>query len=267
MQRLKHDMQRVTSVPGFNTSAAGVNDLIDILNQYKKELEDDAANDYTEAHIHKIRLVTGKRNQYVLKLKQAEDEYHARKEQARRRASSMDFTVGRNSTNLVDYSHGRHHMPSYRRHDSSDEENYSMDGTNGDGNRAGPSNPDRGNRTGPSSSDRVRMRAGRNRVTKTRRYRPGQKALEEIRKYQESEDLLIPKAPFARLVREIMQTSTPFSSDLRIRSDAINALQEASEALLVQMFDGSSLISAHSKRATLTTTDVQLYRRLCLPNL
>ncbi|CAA80154.1 Histone H3-like centromeric protein cpar-1 [Caenorhabditis elegans] len=240
MQRLQHDTQRVTSVPGFNTSATGYADLIALLDQYKNDLEAVGFNDL---------------------------------EQARRRAPSVDITVGSNSTNLVDYSHGRHDMPSHRRHDSSDEEITAANSHHqspinvGNRNDTDGTNGRNGSRAGSSSSDRVRMIAGRNRISKTRRYRPGQKALEEIRKYQESEDLLIPKAPFARLVREIMQTSTPFSSDLRIRSDAINALQEASEALLVQMFDGSSLISAHSKRATLTTTDVQLYRRLCLPNL
>ena len=37
-----------------------------------------------------------------------------------------------------------------------------------------------------------------------RRWRPGTVALREIRKYQKSSDLLIPKAPFARVVRELM---------------------------------------------------------------
>lgn len=36
--------------------------------------------------------------------------------------------------------------------------------------------------------------------TKKKRYRPGVKALQEIRKYQNSTELLIRKLPFARLV-------------------------------------------------------------------
>lgn len=36
---------------------------------------------------------------------------------------------------------------------------------------------------------------------KRKRYRPGMKALSEIRKYQNSTELLIRKLPFARLVR------------------------------------------------------------------
>ena len=35
-----------------------------------------------------------------------------------------------------------------------------------------------------------------------RRYRPGERALREIRFYQRNTDLLIRKLPFARLVRE-----------------------------------------------------------------
>ena len=42
-------------------------------------------------------------------------------------------------------------------------------------------------------------------VRKPHRYRPGIVALREIRRYQKSTDLLIRKAPFQRLVREIGQ--------------------------------------------------------------
>ena len=54
-----------------------------------------------------------------------------------------------------------------------------------------------------------------------RRYRPGTVALKEIRKYQNSTELLIRKAPFERLVREI---ATPLTGDIRFQSTAILAL-------------------------------------------
>lgn len=41
---------------------------------------------------------------------------------------------------------------------------------------------------------------------KTRRFRPGTKALKEIRKFQKSTDLLIRKLPFARLVLPATKT-------------------------------------------------------------
>ena len=65
-------------------------------------------------------------------------------------------------------------------------------------------------------------------------YRPGTVALREIRKYQKTTDLLIRKLPFQRLVREIAQES---KADLRFQSAAIGALQEASEAYLVSLFE------------------------------
>ncbi|PIC38919.1 hypothetical protein B9Z55_010777 [Caenorhabditis nigoni] len=120
-----------------------------------------------------------------------------------------------------------------------------------------------------SQPSQVRMRSGKSRVTKThnRKFRPGQKALAEIRKYQKSTDMLIQKAPFARLVHEIVREQTNQSKDYRIRADALMALQEAAEAFMVEMFEGSVLICNHAKRVTLMPTDIQLYRRLCLRNL
>ena len=114
----------------------------------------------------------------------------------------------------------------------------------------------------------MRVRPGKSRVTKSknRKWRPGQKALLEIRKYQKSTDMLIQKAPFARLVQEILRETTNESHDYRIRADALMALQEGAEAFMVEMFEGSVLISNHAKRVTLMPTDVQLYRRLCLRN-
>lgn len=47
--------------------------------------------------------------------------------------------------------------------------------------------------------------AATGRVKKAHRYRPGTVALREIRRYQKSTELLIPKASFARLVKEVIQ--------------------------------------------------------------
>ena len=41
---------------------------------------------------------------------------------------------------------------------------------------------------------------------KKKRYRPGALALAEIRKYQKSTESLIPKLPFRRLVKELVQS-------------------------------------------------------------
>lgn len=56
----------------------------------------------------------------------------------------------------------------------------------------------------------------------------------EIRLYQRSTELLIRRAPFQRLVREIAQSvAAGRLADLRFRADAIVALQEATEAFIV----------------------------------
>ncbi|KAF1772182.1 Histone-fold [Phytophthora cactorum] len=96
-------------------------------------------------------------------------------------------------------------------------------------------------------------------VKKPHRYRPGTVALREIRKYQKSTDLLIRKLPFQRLVREIAQD---YKTDLRFQSTAILALQEASEAYLVGLFEDTNLCAIHAKRVTIMPKDIQLARRI-----
>jgi len=96
-----------------------------------------------------------------------------------------------------------------------------------------------------------------------RRYRPGTVALREIRKYQKSTDLLIRKAPFARLVREIMQD---FKPDIRIRPDALLAFQEAAEHYLVSLLEGANIAAIHAKRITIQPKDMQLVIRLRWPH-
>ena len=85
-------------------------------------------------------------------------------------------------------------------------------------------------------------------VKKPHRYRPGTVALREIRRYQKSTELLIRKLPFQRLVREIAQD---FKTDLRFQSSAVVALQEASEAYLVGLFEDTNLCAIHAKRVTM----------------
>jgi histone H3 len=96
-------------------------------------------------------------------------------------------------------------------------------------------------------------------VKKPHRYRPGTVALREIRKFQKSTELLIRKLPFQRLVREI---ATDYKSDLRFQSQAVLALQEASEAYLVGLFEDTNLCAIHAKRVTIMPKDIQLARRI-----
>ena len=94
---------------------------------------------------------------------------------------------------------------------------------------------------------------------KPHRYRPGTVALREIRSYQKSTELLIRKLPFQRLVLEIAQD---FKTDLRFQSSAVMALQEASEAYLVGLFEDANLCAIHAKRVTIMPKDIQLAHRI-----
>jgi len=93
----------------------------------------------------------------------------------------------------------------------------------------------------------------------------GVKVLKEIRKYQAKGDLLIPKLPFQRLVKEVTQkiaAGSPVKVDYRYRPDALLALQEAAEIYLVGLFEDVNLLAVHAKRVTIMPKDVHLARRI-----
>jgi len=94
-----------------------------------------------------------------------------------------------------------------------------------------------------------------------RRYRPGTRALMEIRKYQKKTDLLIRRLPFQRVVREISD-SMAIIDGLRWQSNAMSALQEAAEAYLVTIFEHANICAIHAKRVTIMTQDMGLALRI-----
>ena len=112
----------------------------------------------------------------------------------------------------------------------------------------------------PGQAEGVDPRTGQQRTqSKPHRWRPGTVALRAIRKYQKSTELLIRKLPFQRLLREVAQD---FKTDLRFQSHAVLALQEASEAYLVGLFEDTNLVAIHAKRVTIMPKDIQLARRI-----
>ncbi|MCJ1227078.1 centromeric DNA-binding histone H3-like protein cse4 [Toensbergia leucococca] len=101
------------------------------------------------------------------------------------------------------------------------------------------------------------------RPRKPHRYHPGTLALREIRRYQRTTDLLLLKLPFSRLVREIALSLVPVGGEsLRWQSQAIQALQESTEAFLVHLFEDTNLCAIHAKRVTIMQKDIQLARRI-----
>uniref|UniRef100_A0A7S2UTN4 Core Histone H2A/H2B/H3 domain-containing protein n=1 Tax=Fibrocapsa japonica TaxID=94617 RepID=A0A7S2UTN4_9STRA len=96
-------------------------------------------------------------------------------------------------------------------------------------------------------------------VKKTRRFRPGTVALREIRRYQKSTELLLRKEPFQRLVRELISDISYYN---RVQASALLAMQEATEAYLVTLFEDASMCAIHAKRVTVFPRDLQLARRI-----
>lgn len=78
---------------------------------------------------------------------------------------------------------------------------------------------------------------------------------------QEEDDtkFSIPKLPFQRLVREIAQD---YSTDLRFKPEAMDALQEVAEQYLIKLFQDTQRCACHGKRETITPSDMQLVRSL-----
>ena len=101
--------------------------------------------------------------------------------------------------------------------------------------------------------------AGGMKDRKKLRWRPGTVALREVKRYQKSVSNLLPRAPFQRLVRSIV---SDMDHELRFQSAALLALQEASEAYVVGLFEDTNLCAIHAQRKTVMKKDMDLARRI-----
>merc|ERR1711872_169549 len=98
-------------------------------------------------------------------------------------------------------------------------------------------------------------------TTFKRRFKPGANAIREIKKFQKSTDLLIPKLPFTRMVRAMVLSRTGNDS-LRLQSNAISTLQEATERHLISIYEDSFMCASHARRVTLMAKDIRLITKL-----
>ena len=90
------------------------------------------------------------------------------------------------------------------------------------------------------------------------------RAINEIRFYQRTYNLLIRQLPFSRLIRELLYEEKPCLVDpFRIQALAVYALQSAAEAFLVGLLEDSNLCCLHTGRCTLMPKDIHLARRIC----
>jgi len=78
----------------------------------------------------------------------------------------------------------------------------------------------------------------------------------------------IHRRPFQRLVREVVQDLNNYDpaghsyGQIRFQSHALLAIQEASEAYLVALFQDANLAAIHAKRVTIFPKDIHLARRI-----
>jgi histone H3 len=91
------------------------------------------------------------------------------------------------------------------------------------------------------------------------RYRPGTVALREVRFYQKSTKPLMRKRPFSLRVRESGQL---ILATARFERQAVEAMQEITEAYMVRLIEDAMLCAIHAKRVTLMAKDLVLARRI-----
>ncbi|NWY43216.1 H32 protein, partial [Sylvia atricapilla] len=95
-------------------------------------------------------------------------------------------------------------------------------------------------------------------VKKPHRYRPGTRSTITSREIQTAVRLLLPGELAKHAVSEGTKAVTKYTSS----NSAVMALQEASEAYLVGLFEDTNLCAIHAKRVTIMPKDIQLARRI-----
>ncbi|XP_033252177.1 histone H3-like centromeric protein cid [Drosophila miranda] len=86
---------------------------------------------------------------------------------------------------------------------------------------------------------------------------------QEIQRLQATPKLLIPRLPFARLVREIIVNLTGSSSAFRVTQGSMEALQTAAEMYTTQRLQDAYLLTLHRGRVTLEGRGMALMAFLC----
>lgn len=84
-------------------------------------------------------------------------------------------------------------------------------------------------------------------------------ALREIRNEQKRTSLIIPVAPFNRVVAE---TAGSHRRDLRFKGAAYKALHVAAEEYLIDVFQKANRCAIHDNRETVQTKDLKLATEL-----
>lgn len=85
----------------------------------------------------------------------------------------------------------------------------------------------------------------------------GTPLIRDIIRLQKSTDLLIPKLPFSRVVRELIQQQN-MREQMRLTPAALEALRESAESYLTYVFSDANSIVRNRGQVTLQPKDIQL---------
>jgi len=96
-----------------------------------------------------------------------------------------------------------------------------------------------------------------------RRMKPGTLARREIRQQQLSVAQIIPRAPFARLVRTL--TTAAGRQEFRFQAAALEALQEAAEGMVIRALSDCQVLAQHANRITIMDRDFKVYLQVVRP--
>jgi histone H3/H4 len=80
--------------------------------------------------------------------------------------------------------------------------------------------------------------------------------IREIKQQQKKTNLILPAAPFRRIVDEI--TSDQNEEEFRFQRAAVDAIQTAAESMLIRMFQDSNRVAVSNGRETLKMEDIKL---------
>lgn len=94
-----------------------------------------------------------------------------------------------------------------------------------------------------------------------RKTRPGTKALREIRKYQKSTGDLLQRGPFKRMLKGMVKEASK-GEPYQMQEGARNALQQAAESFITQLFGDANLFAIHAKRVTVTPKDIEMAQKV-----
>ena len=113
----------------------------------------------------------------------------------------------------------------------------------------------------PTKSTKKRPRQSEDGGRKKRRFRPGTRVLQEIRRLQTSTHTLVPRIHFSRVIRDVAH-GLAGGEQMRWASEGLEAIQTAAEAYLVGLFEDANLCAIHAKRVTIMVKDIYLARRI-----